>query len=105
MRWGRLVEHSFSSRHRVFTLRCPNKISSSILSREILTRNCPALLKVALITVKKRWEAIYECVAIVEPRFFLPTVVREGRRGAEKRRRVFAFLRQHPEELRPGLPV
>ncbi len=59
-------------------------------------------LKIALITVKKRWVTIYDRVATVEPQLFIYAPVREGRRGVEKRRRLLTYLREHPEELRPG---
>lgn len=61
-------------------------------------------LRVSLVTVKKRWEAIYARVADVEPNL-LPGTSRTlgGRaaRGAEKRRHLLAYLRDHPEELKP----
>jgi len=55
-------------------------------------------------TVKKRWQAIYVRVSDVDPDL-LPSRVAEGAdvhgRGAERRRRLLAYLRQHPVELRP----
>lgn len=55
-------------------------------------------------TVKKRWHAIYERVEEVD-RDLLPQTLADGRavhaRGAERRRRLLGYLRQHPEELRP----
>jgi|SRR5438034_6167318 len=58
-------------------------------------------------TVKKRWHAIYERVADVD-RELLPPSIADGlharSRGAERRRRLLNYLRQHPEELRPFDP-
>jgi hypothetical protein len=54
-------------------------------------------------TVKKRWMAIFERIARVRPDFF-PETSRDGndsRRGRQKRHRVLAYVREHPEELRP----
>lgn len=55
-------------------------------------------------TVKKRWQAIYEKVADVD-RELLPHLLTNGLvatlRGAEHRRHLLHYLRQHPEELRP----
>lgn len=55
-------------------------------------------------TVKKRWHAIYERVSDVDPEL-LPPSIGDGphatSRGAERRRRLLNYLRQHPEELRP----
>lgn len=49
--------------------------------------------------VKTRWRAIYARVAAVAPTL-LPAG-REGVRGAEKRRLLLGYLRDHMEELRP----
>ena len=59
-------------------------------------------LGVTLAAVRKRWSAIYERVLSVDP-YLLPTAG-DGTRGAEKRRELLAYLRDHPEELRPVEP-
>jgi hypothetical protein len=54
-------------------------------------------------TVKKRWQSIYERVSRIDIGL-LPSAVREiasESRGIERRRHLLAYLRQHPEELRP----
>lgn len=54
-------------------------------------------------TVKKRWQSIYERVARADVKL-LPSTIREiasESRGAERRRHLLDYLRQHPEELRP----
>ena len=55
-------------------------------------------------TVKKRWHAIYEKVAAADSELLPPLC--DGQdphgRGAERRRRLLNYLRQHPEELRPA---
>ena len=55
-------------------------------------------------TVKKRWQTVYERVALVDKEL-LPTRIanraRNAPRGSESRRRLLNYLRQHPEELRP----
>jgi len=53
-------------------------------------------------TVKKRWHAIYERVANID-RELLPVANDPdvASRGAERRRHLLHYLRQHPEELRP----
>lgn len=55
-------------------------------------------------TVKKRWHAIYERVADID-RELLPSPMADRSdntaRGAERRRHLLHYLRQHPEELRP----
>jgi hypothetical protein len=61
------------------------------------------MLGSSLPTVKKTWVSIYHRVED-----FLPGLISEtsqadtvGGRGREKRRRLLAYLREHPEELRP----
>ncbi|MEY2508292.1 MAG: hypothetical protein QOH01_2621 [Verrucomicrobiota bacterium] len=58
-------------------------------------------------TVKKRWQAIYQRVANIDGDL-LPPISASGSptasRGAERRRHLLSYLRQHPEELRPSRP-
>jgi hypothetical protein len=59
-------------------------------------------------TVKKRWHAIYERVADVDRELLLPPVANSPdatSRGAERRRHLLHYLRQHLEELRPFEPM
>jgi DNA-binding CsgD family transcriptional regulator len=60
-------------------------------------------LCISLWTVKKRWHAIYERVGAADAELLPP--ISDGadphERGAERRRRLLSYLRQHPEELRP----
>ena len=54
-------------------------------------------------TVKKRWDSIYGRVEQREAAVLSPSVPLDasGKRGAERRRRLLSYLRDHPEELRP----
>ena len=55
-------------------------------------------------TVKKRWHAIYERVTDVDYELLPPPIsygAHVSSRGAERRRHLLNYLRQHPEELRP----
>ena len=61
-------------------------------------------LHVSLSTVKKTWQGIYNRVASTVPSLFpaVPkTASRDGDRGREKKQHLLAYLREHPEELRP----
>jgi DNA-binding CsgD family transcriptional regulator len=49
-------------------------------------------------TVKKRWQAIYVKVAAADAELLAPG---HGERGRQRRRFLLAYLREHPEELRP----
>ena len=62
-------------------------------------------LGVALITVRKRWERIYDRVLFISPELFpAGAQTNAQKRGAEKKRRLLHYLRYHIEELRPVLP-
>ena len=55
-------------------------------------------------TVKNTWQSIYNRVADHLPFMFSEDVdagAHNSQRGPEKRRRLLAYLREHPEELRP----
>jgi len=66
------------------------------------------VLHLSVSVVKKNWLSIYRRVASAQPEL-IPGAVAEGdvprrpptERGKEKRRRLLAYLREHPEELRP----
>jgi hypothetical protein len=61
-------------------------------------------LNVAVPTIKKMWLSIYRRAAKALPDVMLdspPTESSQHERGKEKRRRLLAYLRDHPEELRP----
>lgn len=62
-------------------------------------------LRVSLPTVKKMWLSIYNRVAQHAPELMAGDgeSATDGKRGKEKRRRLLAYLQNHPEELRPVL--
>jgi hypothetical protein len=49
--------------------------------------------------IKRRWSSIFERVASISPE--LCPMDATGTRGAQKRQRILAYVRSHPEELRP----
>lgn len=63
-------------------------------------------LHVSPSAIQKRWHSIYERATAVAPELF-PSAAMTGQwsqtRGAEKRRHLLAYLRHHPEELRPSV--
>lgn len=62
------------------------------------------ILGASLPVVKKMWVSIYQRVEDCLPELIgdaLPSDVPPSGRGREKRRRLLAYLREHPEELRP----
>jgi hypothetical protein len=62
------------------------------------------MLGTSLPAVKKLWVSIYQRVEDCLPEL-IPDPLRSdlplSGRGREKRRRLLAYLREHPEELRP----
>jgi hypothetical protein len=57
-------------------------------------------LGISLSTVKNVWRSIYSRSAAQPPVLF-PKDAGWSKRGKERRRRLLAYLREHPEELRP----
>ena len=57
-------------------------------------------LFISLSAVKKCWESIYARVASAAPEL-LASASGTEKRGSEKKDRLLAYLRRHPEELRP----
>ncbi len=57
---------------------------------------------ISISAVKKRWTAIYDHVDLVLPGLLPPSDPFAGKaRGAERRRHLLAYVREHPEELVP----
>jgi hypothetical protein len=61
-------------------------------------------LGISLAAVKKTWRVIYDRVAVCQPEL-VPTNSQSEEwtqdRGKQKKQRLLAYLREHPEELRP----
>jgi hypothetical protein len=60
-------------------------------------------LGISLAAVKKRWLALYDRMGRLEPGLLADATADADKatRGPQKRHRVLAHLRQHPEELKP----
>jgi hypothetical protein len=61
-------------------------------------------LGISLSAVKKAWNSIYERVSTHDPNLVPATGVAEER-GKTKKQHLLAYLRDHPEELRPAAPA
>jgi DNA-binding CsgD family transcriptional regulator len=79
----------------------------TLLDHALMGETCGALatsLSLSPWTVKKRWRAIYDRVADVDKDLLPPSIAygaHASSRGAERRRHLLNYLRQHVEELRP----
>jgi hypothetical protein len=61
-------------------------------------------LGVSLAAVRKAWKVIYERVGMIAPDLVFNPMPGDGgtrERGKEKKQRLLAYIREHPEELRP----
>ena len=106
--------HPGSSIGRLFIYTSPrfrfNRSQRVLLQHALMGETCEkiaASLSVSPWTVKKRWHAIYDRVANVDSELLPPLIVygsHASSRGAERRRHLLNYLRQHLEELRPYAP-
>lgn len=60
-----------------------------------------AELGLSVEAIKKRWLSIFDRVGQYAPEILSPTEIEGEGRGPQKRHRVVAYIRNHPEELRP----
>ena len=60
-----------------------------------------AELGLSIEAVKKRWMSIFDRVDEFKPEILAKAAADKNGRGPQKRHRVVAYLRAHPEELRP----
>jgi hypothetical protein len=58
-------------------------------------------LGLSIEAIKKRWMSIFERVEQFKPGILRPSDAESEGRGPQKRHRVVAYIRTHPEELRP----
>ena len=83
----------------------------TLLQHALMGQTCEKLatsLCLSPWTVKKRWQAIYDRVMDVDRELLPPPIAygaRGSSRGAERRRHLLNYLRQHLEELRPYKPT
>ncbi len=63
-------------------------------------------LRLAPVTVKKRWSAVYDRVAAIAPEVLAARheMAERGVKSLQRRRRLIDYLRGHMEELRPYEP-
>jgi hypothetical protein len=58
-------------------------------------------LELSIEAVKKRWMSVFDRVDEFKPEILSNAGVDSDTRGPQKRHRVIAYIRSHPEELRP----
>ncbi len=100
---GSLAPSLFRFREPILALRDSER---HLLAEALTYRSDVDLAKrmnLSVATVKKRWQALFDRIAVAHPEL-LPSdentdAVRT--RGPQKRHHVLAYVRSHPEELRP----
>jgi hypothetical protein len=60
-----------------------------------------AELGLSIEAIKKRWLSVFERVDQFKPEILSQAEADNDARGPQKRHRVVAYVRSHPEELRP----
>lgn len=60
-------------------------------------------MNLSLATIKKRWASLFDRVAEIRPELLPDAESRDWKesRGPQKRHRILAYVREHPEEVRP----
>lgn len=90
----------FSFREPVLRLRDSDQQLLLAALRAATDSELAAELGVSFSAVKARWRSIFARIGEAMPGLASDSEEHEGR-GAQKRHRVLAYLRSHPEELRP----
>jgi hypothetical protein len=78
----------------------------SALSGDVTDQELAENLALSVAAIKKEWLSIYDRVAGCDANVIGDNAQPDAtsKRGKEKRRRLLAYLRRHPEELRPASP-
>lgn len=98
---GSFVRPMFIHREPLLGL---SKGEQQLLSAALEGQTDPELaasLRVSMPAVKARWRSIFERLAQIAELDLAPEFSGAGGRGPQKRHRVLAYVREHPEELRP----
>lgn len=78
----------------------------ALAMRQLTDEDIAARLGCTRDYVRSLWDAVYDILdraGLGEQQ--LPGAARKNGRNSERRRRCLEFFRQHPQELRPGLPL
>lgn len=105
VRSGTPVAALFMFREPILDLTDSQKVVLDLALDDFSDEEIASLLGTSTNAVRKRWRGIYEKMEERLGDIFHSTGHREGVRGHEKRRIAVAWVRDHPEEIRPGLFV
>ena len=101
---GSVAGPMFDYHEPVFGLRDTEKQLLAEAMKGGTDKELAAKLNLSLSTVKKRWASLFDRIAEVRPDL-LPDGERKepaaDSRGPQKKHRILAYMRSHPEEVRP----
>jgi DNA-binding CsgD family transcriptional regulator len=100
---GSVAAPLFQYREPVLHLRDTEKQLLSEAMNGETDNELAARMNLSLPSIKKRWASLFDRIADVRPDL-LPESEHRGwheNRGPQKRHRILAYVRSHPEELRP----
>jgi hypothetical protein len=102
---GSVVSNIFIERHPVLGLGQAEQQLLLAALDDVTDEELGRHLNLHVGTVKKRWMRIFDRLSTVFPSLFGAdhSACDEHARGKQKRHHVLAYIRQHPEELRPYL--
>jgi len=100
---GSVAGPVFSYQRPIFGLRVPEKQLIAEALKGGTDNEIAARMNLSLAAVKKRWASLFEKVAEVRPDLLPDAEMRESAesRGPQKRHHILAYVRSHPEEVRP----
>ena len=100
---GSVVGPLFDYREPVLGLRYVEKQLLAEALKGGTDKELAASLNLSLPTVKKRWASLFDRIAEMRPELLPEGELRESQesRGPQKRHRILAYVRTHPEEVRP----
>jgi hypothetical protein len=99
-----IVNYLFQYREPVLHLRDADQELLLAASSGLTDEELSCKLGLTLNAVKKRWIVVFQRTINAWPDLFPATRLKDGqKRGRQKRHHVLAYIRSHPEELRPTL--
>ena len=100
---GSLVSSLFHDREPVLGLRDADQQLLIAALKGPTNQELSQQLKISLPAVKKRWASLFERTINARPDLFpgLDETPGDNKRGEQKRHHVLAYMRSHPQELRP----
>jgi hypothetical protein len=99
---GSVLTHLFQPHERILHLREGDQGLLLAALSGATDEELSQQLKLSIGALKKRWEMIFDRASTVLPQLFPMTGSAEERiRGKQKRHHILAYVREHPEELRP----